>query len=236
MAIQAVVYAPQTVEQPALPHLNSIIKRVAASLATAVVAPAVLFATLVVLVNVATAMIVALAWVVGAISWRGATGRTVSGLLVLTVAIMSVKTTLAFATGSTFVYFVQPVLVDAVVATVFLGSLRSDRPLVSRLAPDFCPMDAALSARPGIRQLFKGLTAMWGLVILVKGSITLWLLLSLSTVDFVVIKSGTILTLTLTTTAATIVWSVIVCRQEGLLGATRHGPPASSPPAYADAG
>ena len=103
MAIQAVVYAPQIVEQPALPHLNSIIKRVAVSLATAVVAPAVLFATLVVLVNIATAMIVALAWVVGAISWRGATGRTVSGLLVLTLAIMSVKTTLAFATGSTFV-------------------------------------------------------------------------------------------------------------------------------------
>ncbi len=36
---------------------------------------------------------------------------------------------------------------------------------------------------------------MWGLVILVKGSVTLWLLLSLSTIDFVVVKSGTILDL-----------------------------------------
>lgn len=33
---------------------------------------------------------------------------------------------------------------------------------------------------------------MWGLVILVKGSITLWLLESLSTVDFVLIKRGAI--------------------------------------------
>jgi hypothetical protein len=235
-AIHTVLPVPQTVEPPALPHLSAIVKRVAVSLATAVVAPAALFATLVVLVNVATAMIVALAWVVGAIFWRGATGRTVSGLLVLTLAIMTVKTTLAFATGSTFIYFAQPVLVDAVVAVAFLSSWRSDRPLVSRLAPDFVPMDAGLAARPPIRRLFRGLTLMWGLVILVKGSVTLTLLMSLSTVHFVVIKSGTILSLTLTATAATVVWSVIVCRQEGLLGTSRRGAPLLNPLAYADRG
>jgi intracellular septation protein A len=224
--IQTILLERELDEPPALPHLSAVVRRVAVSLATAVVAPAALFATVVVLANVATAMIVALAWVVGAISWRAATGRTVSGLLLLTLAIMSVKTTLAFATGSTFIYFVQPVLVDAVVAVVFLSSWRSDRPLVARLAPDFCPMDAALTVRPGIRRLFRRLTLMWGLVILVKGGVTLWLLLSLSTIDFVVIKSGTILTLTLATTAATIVWSVIVCRQEGLLGSARRTIPA----------
>ena len=62
---------------------------------------------------------------------------------------------------------------------------------------------------------------MWGLVILVKGCVTLWLLLALSTVDFVLIKGGTILSLTLTATAATIVWSVIICRREGLFGTRR---------------
>lgn len=225
-ASRTLLLAPQSAEPPALPHLSAIVRRVTVSLATAVVAPATLFATLVVVANVATAMIVALAWVVGAISWRAATGRTVSGLLLLTLGIMSVKTTLAFATGSTFIYFAQPVLVDVVVATVFLGSLRSDRPFVSRLAPDFCPMDAALNERPAICRLFRRLTLMWGLVILVKGSVTLWLLLSLSTIDFVVIKSGTILALTLATTAATVVWSVIVCRQEGLLGSARRTIPA----------
>ncbi|KAA1395857.1 hypothetical protein ESP70_017125 [Aeromicrobium ginsengisoli] len=208
-------------EPPAMPCISAIVGRVAVSLSTAVVGPAVLFAAVVVLVNVPTAMIVALAWVVGAISWRGATGRAVSGLLVLTLVIMTVKTTITFATGNTFLYFVQPVLVDAVVAAVFLSSLRTDRPFVARLAPDFCPMDAALSARPGICRLFRGLTLMWGLVILVKGGVTLWLLLSLSTVDFILVKSGTILTLTMVTTAVTIAWSVIVCRKEGLLGVPR---------------
>ncbi len=201
-----------------MPRLSAVIARVAVSLSTAVIAPAVLFAAVVVLVNVPTAMIVALAWVVAAISWRGATGRTVSGLLVLTLVIMTVKTTITFATGNTFVYFVQPVLVDAVVGAVFLTSLRTERPFVARLAPDFCPMHASLSERPGICRLFRGLTLMWGLVILVKGAVTLWLLLTLSTVDFILVKSGTILTMTLATTVVTVVWSVIVCRQEGLLG------------------
>jgi uncharacterized membrane protein len=220
--IHQTLLAPNLCEPPTLPRLSAIIGRVAVSLSTAVVAPAVLFATVVVLVNVPTAMIVALAWVVAAISWRGATGRAVSGLLVLTLVIMTIKTTITFATGNTFIYFVQPILVDAVVAAVFLSSLRTDRPFVARLAPDFCPMDAALAARPRIHELFRGLTAMWGVVILVKGTVTLWLLLSLSTVDFILVKSGTILTLTLVTTAATIAWSVIVCRKEGLLGAPQR--------------
>lgn len=201
-----------------LPHHHEIIKRVLVSLTTAVIAPGVLFATTVLVVNVATAMIVALAWMLGAIAWRATTGRAVSGLLVLTGVIMTVKTSVTFATGNTFIYFVQPVVVDALVATAFLGSLWSARPLVARLAPDFCPLDTELAAHPAVCRLFRGLTLMWGLVILVKGTVTLWLLMSLSTVSFVMVKGGTIMTLTLVAVAATVAWSVVVGRREGLLG------------------
>ena len=221
-ALHEATLAPILVEQPAPPHLRAIVSRVAVSLATALVAPAALFATTLVLFNVGAAMIVGLTWMVGAISWRRATGRPVSGLLVLTVGIMAVKTSIAFATGNTFIYFVQPVVVDVAVASIFLGSLWSARPVVARLAPDFYPMDAVTAARPRIRRLFRHLTLMWGLVILVKGSITLWLLVSLSTVDFVLIKGGAIISLTLTTAAATVVWSVLVGRREGLLRPARR--------------
>ena len=216
MVIQHVPANPAV--PPALPDLRVIAKHVMVSLLVAVIAPAVLFAVTVVLVNVATAMIVALVWVGGMITWRATTGRCVSGLLVLTGAIMAVKTGITFATGNTFIYFVQPVFVDALVAAIFLGSLWSARPLVARLAPDFCPMTSEIAARPRVRRLLKSLTLMWGVVILVKGSVTLWLLVSLSTVDFVVIKSGTILTLTAIAVVATVVWSVVVGRQEGLVG------------------
>jgi intracellular septation protein A len=190
---------------------------VAATLATAVVAPAVLFATTMVIFNITTAILAALAWTTAAMCWRWATGRPVSGLLLLVWGIMILKTGFTLATGNTFVYFAQPVVVDLTVGAVFLGSLMSARPIVARIAPDFYPMNAELAARPGIQGLFRGLTLMWGVVVLVKGSLTLWLLLSLSTVNFVLIKGSAVMTLTLVTVATTVACSVVVGRREGLL-------------------
>jgi hypothetical protein len=168
-------------------------------------------------------VIVALVWMVGAMCWRWATSRPVSGLLVLTLAIMSIRTGVLLTTGNTFVYFLQPICGDAIVAAIFLGSLCTARPIVARLAPDFYPIDAALAARPRVRRLFHRLTLLWGLVVVVKAGMTLWLLLSLSTVNFVVIKSTAIIALTLLAAAATIALSAVVGRQEGLLQPAQRG-------------
>lgn len=183
----------------------------------AVVVPTVFFAASLVLFSITIAVLVALAWTAGAMCWRWTAKRPVSGLLVLALGIMTIKTGIILATGNRFIYFVQPVFVDLVVSAVFLGSLWSARPVVARLAPDFYPMSAAVAASPAVRELFRRLTLMWGLVILVKGSVTFWLLTTLSTVHFVLIKGGAILTLTLLAAATTVVWSVIVGRREGLL-------------------
>ena len=209
-----------TVQRPTHPHLRDVVARVAVSLATAVFAPAALLWLMLVIFNIAAAVLVALGWMVGAMGWRWATKRRVSGLLLLTLGIMTVRTAFTLITGNTFIYFVQPVFADFAVAAIFLGSLWSARPVIARLAPDFYPMSAAVAARPEMRDLFRRLTLMWGLVILVKGTITLWLLESLSTVNFVLIKGGAIITLTLTAAVVTIVWSVIVGRQEGILRTT----------------
>jgi intracellular septation protein A len=206
----------QVASRPAFPPLRSVVARALASLTTAVVAPSVLFAATLMTFDVMAAVTVALAWVVGATCWRWATGRPVSGLLMLTLGIMTIRTGFTLATGNTFVYFVQPVFADAAVAALFLGSLATARPLVARLAPDFYPVDAALAARPRIRRLFRRLTLLWGLVVVVKGSVTLWLLVSLSTVHYVLIQSSTIIALLLTATAATVALSAVVGRQEGM--------------------
>jgi hypothetical protein len=83
-------------------------------------------------------------------------------------------------------------------------------------------MSDAVAARAEMRSLFRRLTLMWGLIILVKGSLTLWLLETLSTVNFVLIKGGAITTLTLTAAVVTVVWSVIIGRQEGLVRPARQ--------------
>jgi uncharacterized membrane protein len=220
-SIQVSIRAPKLVERPMVaPCVPDVVTRVVVSLLTAVVAPSALFAATLVIFNLTAAVLIALAWVVGAMCWRWTSNRPVSGLLVLTLGIMTAKTGITLATGNTFIYFVQPVFVDLVVSAVFLGSLCSARPMVARLAPDFFPMSTAVTARPAVCRLFRRLTLMWGLVILAKGTLTLWLLTSLSTVSFVLIKGGAIITLTLTAAVVTVVWSVIVGRHEGLLRAT----------------
>ena len=217
-SIPDTVLAPIPVPpRPAFPPLSAVVARAAASLTTAVLAPTVLFAATLMTFDVMAAVTVALAWVAGATCWRWATGRPVSGLLMLPLGIMTVRTGVTLATGNTFVYFVQPVFADAAVAAIFLGSLRTARPLVARLAPDFYPFDDALHARPRIRRLFRRLTLLWGLVIVVKAAVTLWLLVSLSTVHYVLVQSSTIVALILTAVAATITLAATVGRQEGLL-------------------
>ena len=217
-AIRGADLTPRQVPQrKAVPQLKIVLARVAASLATAVVVPAALFAVTLMILDIDVAVIVALAWMASAMCWRWATKRPVSGLLVLTLGIMTIRTGFTLATGNTFVYFVQPVFADAAVAAIFLGSLLSARPIVARLAPDFYPIDDALAARPRIRRLFRRLTLLWGLVIVAKGSVTLWLLLSLSTVNFVLIKSSAIISLTLLAAATTLALAAVVGRQEGLL-------------------
>lgn len=204
-------------EQHPGPRLWDVAIRVVVSLTTAVVVPAVLLWSMLELFNVAVAVIAALAWMVIATGWRYATKRPVSGLLLLTLGVLTIKTAFTLATGNTFVYFIQPVFADLAVAAIFLGSLWTTRPIIARLAPEFYPMSAAVAAQPRVRNLLRRLTLMWGLVVLAKGAITFSLLVTLSTADFVLIKGGAIITLTLTAAIVTIVWALIVGRQQGLI-------------------
>jgi hypothetical protein len=210
--------------QSSLPNLKAIVARTVASLSIAVVVPAALFWVTLVVFGVYGAVSVALVWMSGAMCWRWASGRPVSRLLLLTLGIMTIRTGFTLVTGNTFVYFVQPVFADATVATIFLGSLWTAQPIVARLAPDFYPIDAAVYARPRVHLLFRRLTLLWGLVIVAKGSVTLWLLLSQSMVNFVLIKTGAIIALTLLAAAATVALGAVVGRKEGLLAKSQDAP------------
>jgi hypothetical protein len=185
---------------------------------TAVLAPAALFWATMATFNVYVAVCAALAWMVAVTGWRRATGKPVSRLLMLTIGILTIRSAFTLATGNTFVYFVQPVFADAAVAVLFLGSLWTTRPVVARLAPDFCPMDESLTTRPRVQRLFRRLTLLWGLVVVAKGTTTLWLLLTLPTGAFVLVKSIAIIGLTLLAALATVALSAIVGRREGLFG------------------
>lgn len=199
------------------PSLKAIIGRLAVSLWVACVVPAALFYVTLVTVSITAAVVVALVWTYGAIAWRWATKRPLSGLLVLTVSVMTIRTFFTLATGNTFIYFFQPVVSDGVVAAIFLVSLATARPVVARLAADFYPMDRDLAARPRIRRLFWHLTLMWGFVCLLKGVGGFWLLESQSLVNFVLIKNISMISMTVLAVAITVRASMLVLRKENLL-------------------
>ncbi|MFC4787223.1 VC0807 family protein [Nocardioides sp. MAHUQ-72] len=208
-------------EPAAPPSMRSIMGRLAASLLVAVVVPGVVFYLALVLYGITAALLAALAWTYGAIVWRWATRRPMSGMLALTVTIMTGKTIFTLMTGNTFVYFAQPVATDALVGAAFLLSLATARPVVARLAADFYPLTHEVASRPAIRKLFWHLTLLWAFVVLLKGVATLWLLMTQSMVDFVLLKNAAMAGLTVLGVAVTVAAAAAVARKEGLLGGSR---------------
>jgi len=206
-------------ESPAHPRLKAIIVRLAQSLLVACVAPAVLFSTTLLILDVWVALLVALLWCYGVIAWRLLTGRRGSGLVFLTALLLTARTIVAFASGSTFIYFLQPIVTDGIVAAVFLLSLATSTPVVARLAADFYPMNDDVASRPRVQRLFWHLTLLWALMSLTKAGATWWLLTSQSLVSFVLLKNLVMLTTTLGAVVVTVAVSVRVARVEGLLRA-----------------
>lgn len=211
---------------PARPRLVTVIRRVSLSLLVAVVVPAVTFYAFFALFGVWTAIIAALVWTYGAIAWRALSRRRTSGLLILTAILMTGRTALALVADSTWLYFLQPIISDGIVATAFLLSLASARPMVARLAGDFYPMDHELAMRPRVRRLFRNLTMLWAALGLLKASMTLWLLQSQSLETFILVKSVSMLLINTLAAFATVGLAALVARKEGLMGSTRLVPVA----------
>jgi hypothetical protein len=199
------------------PKFRTIMRHLGLSIMMANVIPSVLFYLCLVAGNVWTALIAALVWCYGSMAWRLSTKRRASGLLLLTVVGLTAKTVLALASGSTFVYFLQPAITDGVVAALFLISLATARPIVARLAGDFFPMSADIASRPRIQRLFWNLTLFWAIICVAKSIVTVWLLESFPLVTFVAVKEIMILTILIIGTGITVAAAFRVAKSEGLL-------------------
>lgn len=197
--------------------LREVARRTTVSISVGCLIPGVLFYSLYVAAGVWPAMGAALAWTYGALLWRKVTHRPVSGLLVLAAGVLSLRTVVAFVAHSPFLYFLQPVLTDVVIGIAFLMTLLSSKPIIARMAPDFYPLDDEVAARPGIRRLFAGLTALWGTVLIVKGSVMFWVLSSASINTYVLVRGLTVPPTNVLTIVTTIALALWVARREGLL-------------------
>ena len=154
-----------------------------------VVGPLVVFYLLLVLTGFRGALIAALVWSYLALARRVLKGERVSMLLLLGTILISVRTVIAFVTGSAFVYFVQPTAGTIAISVALLVSAVVGRPFTQRFAHDFCPMDPAIMRRPLVRQFFIRISFLWASVLMLNAGLVFWLLVSSSLRSFVLERS-----------------------------------------------
>jgi hypothetical protein len=110
--------------------------------------------------------------------------------------LLTLRTTVAFVTGSAFVYFIQPLAGAVCVAVVLLISAAMRRPFTQRFAHDFCPLDPALLARPRVQKFFVQISVVWAAVLLLNAGLVLWMLLSSSLKMFILERTAATWSLT----------------------------------------
>lgn len=205
---------------PARPHvgIGAVARRAGLNLGIGCLVPAAVFYTLFAVAGVWTAILATLAWSYGTLTWRALTGRRASGLLLITTAVLTGRTAVALATDSPFLYFLQPIVTDGLIAGAFLVSLHRGRPLVGRLAGDFYPVDDELAARPRVARLFRHLTIAWAALWLTKSTGGLWLLLTQPLETYVPVKALLVLAVHAVALVSTVGAAAYVARREGLLG------------------
>lgn len=197
--------------------LLAVARRGLPNIIEATVVPAVLFFFAMTTAGAKVAMALVLAWTYGAILRRVARKRPVPAVLLLATLGLTVRTFVGIVSGSVFAYFLQPIATTVVLAAVFLGSVLMRRPVVARLAHDFCPLAPDVARRPAVVRLFVGLTLLWSGVHLLTAATTFGMLISMPAATFVMVKTVGCLAITLAAVVITVTWALRTAHDEQLV-------------------
>jgi hypothetical protein len=206
-----------------LPRLRTLARQALPHLVEATLVPAVLFYVMLRTAGVHGALAAGLAWSYAALGRRLVRRERIPGVLVIGALGITARTALALATGNAVVYFLQPTLTTAVVATAFLASVPSRQPLAERLAADFCPIPETMLRWAPMRRFFRRISLLWGGVQLANAAVTAWLLATQPLTTFVVVRAVASLLLTGGAIAVSTVWFFWSMRRHGLVVARVGG-------------
>ena len=180
-----------------------------------VVAPITGFYLALIIFGFRAALITALAWSCLALVRRVIRGDRISTVLILDVVLLSIRTGVAFITGSAILYFLQPMAWSVLVAVVLVATALAHRPFTQRFAQDFCPFDPELLARPRVQRFFVRVSILWATVLVVNTGFALWLLLSSSLATFALERTAVSWTLTAIAIACSIFGFTATMRRDG---------------------
>lgn len=189
-----------------IPDLRTIARHVAPRIVEGTLIPLALLMVSLRMLGPRGAMLTGLVWVYGAIGVRLALRRHVPGILFLGAATITARTTISLVSGSTFVYFLQPSLGTALVASAFLLSVPLGNPLAGKLASDFCPLPADVVSNEHVRAFFRRISLLWAFAYATNATLTVWLLLTQSLGTFVLARVVLSWTLTITAIVVSALW------------------------------
>jgi intracellular septation protein A len=196
--------------------VGAVVKRLVPQLIEASLIPTVLFYVFLMASGLRWAFAAALVWSYAAVGRRILGRRPIPGVLVLTTVGITMRTVVLICSGSTFMYFLQPILGTVVTGAVFGVSVLIGRPLVGRFASDFCPLSAEVESRPAVSALFRRLTYMWAGLNIAAALTSLTLLITVPVPVFVGTKTVAVWVITCIGLVVTVSAAVTTARAEGL--------------------
>lgn len=200
-----------------IPRLRTMVRHSFPNVLESTIVPLALFLVTLHLIGVWGAVIAGLAWSYGNVARRLLTRQRVPGILLIGALTLTARTALALATGSVFVYFLQPTLGTAMVAAAFLVSVPIGHPLAQRLAGDFLPIPPGFFVNEHVRRFFLRISLLWAFTQFANAGITLWLLTTQSLGTFVIARYFVSAVSTGTAIFVSVVWFKRSMRRNGLL-------------------
>ena len=191
---------------PKLPSLGALVRRALPQVVEASIVPAVILLLFLHVVGATVAIVAALGWVIATTVVRIVWRRRVSGLTILSITRLFVRSVIAIAAGSTFLYFVQGPIGGLCLALAWLISVAIDRPLARRFVRDFCDLAPHILEHPRIRNTLRRISLMWGLVGLAHAAVGLWLLCTLSVSPYIVVNAVLSVAVPGAALAASVAW------------------------------
>jgi hypothetical protein len=181
-----------------------------------VVGPLIVFYLLLVFAGFRGALLAALTWSYLALGRRLLKRERVSMLLLFGTVLLTLRTVVAFVTGSAFLYFAQPTAGTVAISVALFVSAMVGRPFTQRFAHNFCPIDPAIMKRPLVRQFFIRISVLWAMVLMLNAGLVFWLLVSSSLRSFVLERSAVTYGLTAIAIFISISGFMAMMRRDGI--------------------
>lgn len=199
-----------------LEALSGQLRQVARHVFEVVLAPLGLFYLLLTLTNFTGGLLAALGWALAALARRVLTRSPIPAVLWLTTGLLVVRTAIGYATGSVFLYFLQPTLQNFLIAFGLLATVGLRRPLIARLADDFCAFPDALTSNLRVQRFFRRVSLLWALVFLTNGAATLWVLARATLGNFLMVTTAGSFSLVGIAAVVSLLWFRRELRGEGI--------------------